>query len=316
MLETLWDRYTASGLDAAASVEGLTPEGLFYLAFLAFADERYAEAEGFARRAAAEAPGDALFRAGVMYLARVVREGKHQVYVSPEGFGAFIRGGGNVGLYEATSAALARHYPEAAFDLLDVGPGDGLALLPALTPAVRKVSLVEPAAPLLAQCTEALAARSVAFEAFNGSGQAFVADPAVASRRWGIVQATFSLHAVPPAERVALLRWLREHGEALLVAEFDAPSMEAPLSPAIVRYVLDHYRKGIAEYEGATYDTVVQGFLMPVMFGYVDRGVTRVTFEEPIGAWEAVLREAGFAQVQRVPLYPYWWADAHLLVAR
>src|SRR5262245_34615049 len=55
------------------------------------------------------------------------------VYDHPEAFQAFINGGGNVGLYEAVSAALARLYDRTRpRSLLDVGCGDGRALLPAL----------------------------------------------------------------------------------------------------------------------------------------------------------------------------------------
>lgn len=316
MMEMLWDRYRAAGLDAAAGVDAPSPDSTFYLALLAFSDERYAEAALFAARAAQAAPGDLLFQAAAAYLARVAREGKQNVYVSAEGFGAFIRGGGNVPLYRETSAALAGHYPEAPFDLLDIGVGDGLALLPALTPAVRRVTLVEPAAPLLDRSAAALAARGLPFDAFAGRLQELAAEPAMAPRRWAIAQATFSLHSIPPAERPALLGWLRAHGDTLLLAEFDAPPMDQPLAPDIVRHVLERYHEGLAEYVGADFDTVVQGFLMPVLFGYVDRGVTRTTFEQPIAAWEALLREAGFARVERRLIYRYWWAPAWLLAAR
>jgi hypothetical protein len=67
---------------------------------------------------------------------------------------------------------------------------------------------------------------------------------------------------------------------------------------------------------GASYEAVSQGFLMPVMFGYVDRGATRTTFEHPMADWEQLLREAGFAQVERQQLYAYWWSPACLLMAR
>ncbi|WP_437913789.1 hypothetical protein WME73_46380 [Sorangium sp. So ce302] len=46
-------------------------------------------------------------------------------------------------------------------------------------------------------------------------------------------------------------------------------------------------------------ERVAQGFLMPVLFGYVDRGATRTTFEHPIDDWAALLHEAGFARVDR-----------------
>ncbi|KYF90202.1 hypothetical protein BE17_43930, partial [Sorangium cellulosum] len=256
------------------------------------------------------------FRAAAAHLARVAREGKRNVYVSAAGFAAFIRGGGNVPLYRETSAALAGQYPEAPFDLLDIGAGDGMALLPALTPAVRRVTVVEPAAPLLERCAAALSARGVGFEAFSGRFQDLAADPVMAPRRWAVAQATFCLHAIAPAERPALLRWARAHCDLLLIAEFDAPRMDEPLAPDIARHVLERYREGLTEYSGAELDTVAQGFLMPVLFGYADRGATRTTFEHPIDDWAALLQEAGFARVERRLLHRYWWAPAWLLAAR
>ncbi|WP_437727521.1 class I SAM-dependent methyltransferase [Sorangium sp. So ce861] len=317
MLDRIWDRHRDAGLDAAAAaVAAPSPEDLCYLAMLAFSDERYADAAAFAARAAAASPGDTLFHAAAEHLARVAREGKRNVYVSAEGFAAFIRGGGNVPLYRETSAALASEYPEAPFDLLDIGAGDGMALLPALTPAVRRVTVVEPAAPLLERCAAALSGRGVDVEAFGGRLQDLAADPGMAPRRWSVAQATFCLHAIAPAERPALLRWARARCDRLLVAEFDAPRMDEPLSPDTARHVLERYREGLLEYAGAERDTVAQGFLMPVLFGYVDRGATRTTFEHPIDDWAALLREAGFARVDRRLLHRYWWAPAFLLSAR
>ncbi|EPX64124.1 tetratricopeptide repeat domain protein [Cystobacter fuscus DSM 2262] len=315
-LVDIWGQYRAGGLEAAARARAFSPEALLYLAMLAFADERYAQAATFAQDASRASPEDLLPRAAAAHLARVAREGKSNVYVSAEGFGAFIRGGGNVPLYRETSAALVRFHPSEPFDLLDIGVGDGLALLPALTPAVRRVTLVEPAAALLENTTRALSARGVAFETFSGVLQAFTAEPGMQSRRWAVAQATFSLHNLPPPARPAMLRWLRSHCEVLLLAEFDAPRMDEPLKPELVRHVLTRYRAGLAEYVGASYEAVSQGFLMPVMFGYVDRGATRTTFENPMADWEQLMREAGFGRVDRQQLYPYWWAPACLLVAR
>lgn len=316
VLHSVWSHYRAGGLEAAARAAGPTVEERLYLALLAFADERYAEAATFAEDAALASPEELLPRAAAAHLARVAKEGKRNVYVSAEGFGAFIRGGGNVSLYRETSAALARSYPREAFDLLDIGVGDGLALLPALTPSVRKVTLVEPAAPLLERTTQQLTARGVAFESFAGVLQDFAAQPGMQSRRWAVAQATFSLHNLPPPARPEMLGWLRDHCDVLLLAEFDAPLMDEPLRPELVKHILTRYPAGLAEYVGPSFEAVAQGFLMPVMFGYVDRGATRTTFEHPMETWEQQLREAGFARVERQRLYDYWWAPANLLVAR
>jgi len=314
-LSRVWRHYRDGGLDAAARAETSSAESDLYLAMLAFADERHAEAAAFARRAARAEPEALLPRAAVTYLDRVAREGKPNVYVSAEGFSAFIRGGGNVPLYRETSAALVRHYPRTPFELLDIGVGDGMALLPALTPAVQRVTLVEPAASLLARTTDQLTARGVAFDAFAGGLREFAAEPRTSARRWDVAQATFSLQSLAPADRPSLLGWLRSRCEVLLMVEFDPPRMDEPLRPETVRHVLARYREGLAEYAGVEFDTVAQGFLMPVMFGYADRGVDRTNFEQPIAHWEQLLREAGFARVEREPLHPYWWAPTCLLVA-
>src|SRR5437867_3424307 len=80
-------------------------------------------------------------------------DGAAPVYDAPSAFTAFIRGGGNVGLYRALSAELAARYdagkPES---LLDLGCGDGLAVVPALEQATHvpsRIDLVEPSAALL-----------------------------------------------------------------------------------------------------------------------------------------------------------------------
>jgi hypothetical protein len=146
--------------------------------------------------------------------------------------------------------------------------------------------------------------------------QEFVAEPAMQERRWNVAQATFSLHNLPPAVRPELMSWLGSRCDVLMLTEFDAPRMDEPLTPELVSHVINRYRVGLSEYMGSDFETVAQGFLMPVMFGYVDRSATRTTFEHPIAEWELLLREAGFAQVDRVELYPYWWASACLVVAR
>ena len=87
--------------------------------------------------------------------AHAARAPDTQVYSSPAAFEAFIRGGGNVPLYERVSAELARHYTPDTRSLLDIGCGDGHALFPALAQAhqplaLERQTLVEPASALLA----------------------------------------------------------------------------------------------------------------------------------------------------------------------
>jgi hypothetical protein len=285
----------------------------FAEALRAFAADDVAGAAAAAAHAAAADPSSRLAREAAAYLARVSSEGKANVYVSGEAFGAFIREGGNVPLYQAVSAALRDAYAEHSdASLLDIGVGDGLALLPAITPAIHRVDLVEPSAALLVGVGEALETRGIPYHAFNGTIQAFAKGH---SGPWDIAQATFSLHSLPLEERRATLAWLRGHVGRLLVAEFDVPALGEGLEPARVAHFAERYEVGLAEY-GAPDDQVAQGFLMPVFFGYFDRGVARVTYEQPIAAWEDDLRAAGFSSVARHHLYDYWWASAYLLDAR
>jgi hypothetical protein len=275
----------------------------------AFHTADYAAAAAHAAQAAGQAPS-LLTRAAATYLARVAAGGPASVYVTGDAFSAFVRNGGNVPLYERTSTALREEY--AAYErlsLLDIGVGDGLALLPALTPAVQRLDLVEPAAALLAQTCAALDARGTAYNAHARSIQTFAA---AATDRWDIAQATFSLQSLPPVERAETLHWLRDHAGTLLIVEFDVPPAVAQLDPAWVAHVLARYELGLAEYtdDGGL---VAQGFLMPVLFGYFDRTAARINYEQPIAAWIADLQAAGFATIAQRPIYPYWWAPAVLL---
>jgi hypothetical protein len=232
--------------------------------------------------------------------------------MSPQAFSAFIRGGGNVPLYAATSAALRQVYVRSgARSLLDIGVGDGLALLPALTESIAHVGLVEPSAAMLDLTSAQLQERGVPFHAFRGTLQAFAAR---SDEHWDIVQATFSLQSLLPEERAPMLAWLRAHGRRLLIAEFDAPEFADMYAPDRVHYVADHFEQGLAEYQ-ADGGLVAQGFLMPVMFGYFDRSAARTNYEQPIAAWAEQLRAAGFADVATTGLYRYWWAPAYLIEA-
>jgi len=77
--------------------------------------------------------------------------------------------------------------------------------------------------------------------------------------------------------------------------------------------VLERYRRGIAEYDAD--ELVVQGFLMPVMFGYFASGRARITYEQPAAAWVADLGAAGFRTVTSSGIDDYWWGPAVLVRA-
>jgi hypothetical protein len=291
------------------------PSGLAALtaALEAFAARDFDAAASEAARAAERAPASRVCREAARYLARVRDDGLRNVYVAPEAFAAFIRGGGNRALYERLSAELRAAYAERpGAALLDIGAGDGLALLPALSEAITSVTLVEPSAAMLATCAAGVAARGVRCESIGATVQAALSR--LAGRRWGIAQATFSLHNLAPDERAALWPELRGVADRLMIAEFDVPRFDAALSPAHIRHVIERYERGLAEYDGDG-GVVAQGFLLPVMCGYFDPTASRSTYEQPIADWIAELTAGGFASVTAHPLYEYWWAPAVLLDA-
>lgn len=288
-LSAIWTAYSAGGLRAAADAAPHDAASHFYLALLAFAEAEHAAAAEQAAQAAALAPGRLLYREAAAYLARVAAEGKANVYLSGDAFAAFIRGGGNVPLYQALSNALALAYDDySRLDLLDIGVGDGLALLPALPPGLARLDLVDSAGGMLGRASAALTELGVPHHPYIEPIQQFIGH---ANGPWDIIQATFSLHSLPPAERAQVLPWLQAHGQRLLIAEFDVPDLGDQLAPERAQHFAERYEHGLAEYRFDG-DAVAQGFLMPVFFGYFDRSAARTTYEQPIGQWQHDLQAA------------------------
>ena len=309
----LWQSYQADGYEAVCDAVPATGEDAFYLALLAFGAGDLAGAAAYARQAAQHAPDSRMYAQAVTYLERVRTQGKANVYVDGDAFAAFIRGGGNVGLYAAVSDALSAIYREySALALLDIGVGDGLALLPALTQTITRLDLLEPSAAMLSRTTATLDARGVRYSAANDTIQAFMQQPA---GTWDIIQATWSLQSVPPMDRPALFDWLRAHGQRVLIAEFDVPALGDSFEPERVAYITARYENGLAEYDGDG-GVVAQGFLMPVLLGYFDRTDARTNWEGPIQDWTDALHAAGFTHITRHKLFAYFWADAYLIDAR
>ncbi len=314
LLDTVRRAYAGDGLPGVALLVGLDGRDWFYAALLAYAARDQAGALQAAREAARRDPASLVYRHAAAYLERAGEQAP-RVYDSAAAFGAFIRGGGNLPLYDALSDTLRAIYRDyAELRLLDIGVGDGMALLPALSAAPAALDLVEPSAALLERTVAALDARGIAPRVFAGTLQSFARE--VRPREpWHIVQATFSIQSIAPGERPALLRWLRANTERLLLAEFDPPAACAdPLDPACAAHVIARYEQGLAEYEQDG-DLVAQGFLLPVMLGYVDPTAARTNYEQPIAAWQSDLLAAGFGRVRAIPLYDYWWAGAYLLDA-
>lgn len=229
------------------------------------------------------------------------RDGR--VYDQPAAFTAFIRGGGNVGLYDAVSGALAALYQRyGVTSLVDIGCGDGRAVVPAVAGLDVSVTLVEPSAALLA---------SVHLDGavpVNTDAASFVAG---LDGRFDLAESTFALHTLPHADRSAVLTRLRSHVSRVAIAEFDVPGEPV----AHLDFLADTYERGLAEYEDDR-DLVAQGFLMPVLVGQLTPGAVRNTFEQPATAWAAQLRECGYREVMIEPLFDYWSSPAFLLTAR
>lgn len=312
-LESLWELYRDAGYAAVRGAPRADALDHFYLALLAYSEEDFAQAAASARAATGQQPSSDLYAQAARYLARVQTEGKAAVYVDGEAFAAFTRGGSNVELYAQASQALHDVYEEyESLRLLDIGVGDGLALLQALTQNITRLDLVEPSEAMLAQTTRQLDAWHVPYRAHAMTIQEFMK---ANGATWDVIQATWSLQSVPPADRPGVFAWLRSHGARVLIAEFDVPEFSALYEPARVRHILNRYDEGLAEYTGDG-GLVAQGFLMPVLFGYFDRSAARTNYEGPIGAWAEALHAAGFDEVETRALYPYWWADAYLIDAR
>jgi SAM-dependent methyltransferase len=234
-------------------------------------------------------------------------DGDGRVYDQPAAFTAFIRGGGNVGLYEAVSGALASLYTRHEItSLVDIGCGDGKAVVPAVAGREVAVTLVEPSRALLDDAVAQLPGAT----AHNTDAATFVAD---LEDRFDLAESTFALHTLPHEDRSAVLAALRGHVSRLAIAEFDVPDHPAD-STEHLTFLADTYEQGLAEY-ATDRDLVAQGFLMPVLTGQLTPGATRNTWEQPATAWAKQLEACGYRDVTIEPLFGYWSSPAFLLTA-
>ncbi|WP_433273907.1 class I SAM-dependent methyltransferase [Actinosynnema sp. CS-041913] len=246
-----------------------------------------------------------LARALTAYLAS---DADGTVYDQPAAFKAFIGGGGNIGLYEAVSAALADLYDRARpVSLLDIGCGDGRALLPALTGhRPSRLTLVEPSEALLEVAVRGVP-EGIGLDARNTRVEPFAAS----CGEFDLAESTFALHALPHEVRDEVLAALAPKVGVLAVVEFDVPE----LSPEDrLRFLAETYERGLAEYEDDR-DLVAQGFLMPVLTGQLLPGAVRSTWEQPAAKWAEQVTRAGFTEVRVTHLYDYWSSPAFLLTA-
>ena len=245
-----------------------------------------------------------------------------------DAFELFIRTGGNVGLYKAIGAALAHSWTDCSnWSLLDIGTGSGLGLIPALeqTPADQRpdsMDLLEPSEAMLEPTLASLRALGGGVASARrhiATLQQFIRREEPPLAAWTVCQSTFALHNLPPPDRREALRWLSRRCGRLMVAEFDVPaamcreSCADILAPSRVALALQSFSNGVAEYMDDNGTLVIDGFLIPILIGYFS-STPSSTYEQPIDAWVADLEEAGFTSVRKLRLFPYWSADAYLLV--
>lgn len=315
MVDQLWNAYREHGNLSRLEPDCRDGRDWLYLAVLAFAEGEGERAARYAATAAARPGTSPVPSAAAEYLNRERKQGRQQIYSQPEAFAAFIRGGGNVALYQRLSSELAQRYrQQRPKTLLDIGVGDGLALLPALTADVGHVDLLEPSVPMLSATAATLTERGIPHRAANATVEQLADGVGTwpADTRWELAQATFALHNIDRPRRREVLSWLRDHTDRLLIAEFDvAPGRSC--EPEWFDYVVTRYEAGLAEYDGDG-GLVAQGFLMPIMFGFFDPAT--VHHEQSLADWREDLTGAGFTR-QRQPqlLHDYWWAPGYLLDA-
>lgn len=244
-----------------------------------------------------------------------------RVYTSPAAFEAFIRGGGNVPLYERVSAELASHYGPDVHSLLDIGCGDGHALFPALAAtahphALQRLTLLEPASALLASAvTRAQREQPTQpVQALNEGLGAFTAKLGAADR-WDVAQASFALQAIPEPERWDGLARLRGHVKRLVIVEFDVPASLTRGTEEHLLSLATRYERALGEYEGATRDLVAQGFLIPMFLGQIDAETPATNWEHPAPVWRDKLAGLGWRVTRLAHISDYFWAPAFVLVA-
>ena len=283
----------------------------FIDAMFAYHEQLFEKAHKLTEKAADAEPDSLFYRQAMQFLAGVVENKSSDVYASPEGFAAFIRGGGNVPLYTSTSAQLKKLYDgNGPATLLDIGVGDGHALLPALSENITHLDLVEPSTAMLKSLAQKLGGYDLQFQLHPRTWQAFH-EEIEQNRHWDIIQMTFSAHSFMPQERAELLKWCAQKCEQLLLVEFDVPLFETMLDAETIGFYVEKYELGLAEY--ADNELVMQRFLMPVFFGNFAHDSQRYTFEQPAENWVSDLKKAGFANIERYPIFDYWWGQAFLL---
>ncbi|HVI54526.1 MAG TPA: methyltransferase domain-containing protein [Luteibacter sp.] len=232
-------------------------------------------------------------------------------YDAPSAFEAFIRSRGNIALYGAVSSTLARLYDHyRPHRLLDIGTGDGMALLPAIAEAThvpREIDVIEPSEQMFEKLIGSLSVHAGYTQGF----EAFAEDLAQ-KNHWDMAQSSFALQSIPPSARTKALRRLARHVDRLVVIEFDVPDL--PLGSRDLHESLATRYECAASEQEENADLVASGFLVPMLLGQL-RAATPSNWEQPASAWLDELTSAGFRAVKVEHVHDYSWASAMCLVA-
>lgn len=255
-------------------------------------------------------------------LAKVLaRQEDRNPYEEAHAFQVFINGGGNIALYEAVHRTLAElHRATGTRSLLDIGAGDGRALLPPLAAAknqIRRLGIVEPSPDLLESLKVQLGQidlpDSTEIDFWPTTLQSFVRTPHIGPG-WDLAQATFSLQSLPPVERIKALKDLRPRIRRLAIIEFDVPDLD-PGSEDELSSIAARFESGLVGY-GENARLVAEGFLAPMLLGKVRSPGERHNWEQPAHSWRQELERADYLvdEVRTIALYS--WSPAFLIIAR
>lgn len=283
-----------------------------YVAVWAHAEGDVAVAREFAGKAVAWDDESEFARLFAQYVSAEATGTGASVYDSPAAFGAFIRGGGNVALYEATVGVLRESYRWwRPGSVLDVGAGDGLALVPAVSDQSMTVDVVEPSAQLAAQTAAGLRGAAVRHRVFGTTVQDFARSQ---DGSWDVVQSTFALQSLPPHDRREVLRWIAARTSTLVLVEFDVDEVADPFEPSWFLDSLARMERGVREYVQDR-DLVALGFILPVVLGHFLRR-ERTNYECSIRNWVWELAGVGFTDITHRRIQDYWWRPAYVVWAR
>ncbi|AGI09773.1 hypothetical protein GUF72_21520 [Xanthomonas citri pv. citri] len=232
-------------------------------------------------------------------------------YDKPRAFELFVRGGGNLALYEAVSAELAKLYDALRpSTLLDIGAGDGMALVPAIEASGHvpdQIDVVEPNDVLLGKLIASLPLVRGYRMTMENFAEGFDDED-----HWDLAQSTFALQSIETKTREQALAALAGHVDRLVIVEFDVPDL-TPNSDAYYQSLAHRYERAASEYsEDAA--LVAGGFLAPMLLGQL-RSIAPSNHEQPADAWVAELERAGYRVLSRANLHDYSWSTAFSLTA-